>query len=1408
MLTALRVITIGLRLKAKTNGFTKEGGKVKQAVFELYKPETQAGIKEVGYVVITESPVDALVLYAAGFPAIAVLGKGQADALACDLHKQTLLNLLGDAGSIYVWREPDAAKFPQEVANALQQPVKVIYPPDYAKDAHRIWLACKKDWDRFRDEIVGLIQNATEVAPQPEPIYEPKIVRVRQSFEEAVWRPLGEITMPQNDRWQVEGLIKEGNLVILSARPKTSKSIVALNLAACVSMGKPFLDRSVTQGRALFVAYERHNTTLKRALAMGLASCKDFMLWDKVAYRLPRVDMLDGWVGFIERNGVKLIVFDTLVHFLRPELEKVRNAINAYDHVYKVMEMLQSAAVETGCTFVLIHHDRKGETAETDEARVLGTTALTASPDAVFQLKAMSDKVICLKASGNEIEETTLYFKVGEDFWIELVDKPATTKEEKAAREIEGYLRQHGEATRQQLIDLMLEIGLAENKTTASKLVDRAIQDRLVTRVKKEYKGRELVYHWQGGLKTTKTDMGFVYGVYNREATEDIVDNVDIVDNDRLVYGVYNSQPDPQRLTPKTNPISVSNVYNSQPEGDPQEAPPAKEPNPAIIKRVEGGCVVAATEDWVEDDGVVVVASDDIPPDLEPEGSPTLLERPVKEPVGDPLNEEWLWDWLTPESLNLPCAQAQSEVSPPDLPANEPEDSPPDQPVATLNEPTCPICGERLEPEPESGLAACLGCGRLFKVEIPPDSPDDDGDNPPNPQDNGHGGGQGGVAPPEAPSIQPDQVGIYSDKFKPNETLNRITERLPDGSIKLAWDRKTETVAPDDLAGWQPIEEIPEISLPDIETVEIPPVVVIDLETTDKDPQRGSILAAGLALYVEGKEVEVQIFHNEGDEAALLAQTFGWLRETCNNLGGFILTGYNIFDFDLTFMIERADMLGVDCPFDFRKDENGEIVRRRVAATEGTLKGDPLDYPVIVTKDLPIRIVDTQHLVCRWDYTAKQLRSYDLKSVAAHFSVNQPNRPILTPDQIQHAFQHDPATFEAYLLADLRETYALFAKLIPPYAGIAALTGLQLDQVVTRSTAWVWQQILERYYAQIPQPDEKRDYEGGLVVSRKGFWSPCLKIDIASLYPTLMLAYRIHSRKDTAQIALRWLNALRRQRLVLKAKAKAGDTKAQILQEAMKILLNSLYGFYGTGGYGFNDMTAAERVTEIGRKVLTCMIAAIEDAGGIVVEADTDGIIICYRNTDPQKILEAVNAAIPEVFKVEVEWQEAIVFVSDDKNYVVIDAEGKIETVKGSKWRGRDKPAYARKAIPTFLQLWATQGKEAALDYAKQVLSEIRSGQGWDWVVQTHRVGKDDTNFLRAGFKVGERAIFAYKVKRKTQKDSEIAKSPDEGYDIQFYSDKFSDLIEEVIEVIDPAQIEAWREIVSQQARPLFFGAK
>jgi len=602
-----------------------------------------------------------------------------------------------------------------------------------------------------------------------------------------------------------------------------------------------------------------------------------------------------------------------------------------------------------------------------------------------------------------------------------------------------------------------------------------------------------------------------------------------------------------------------------------------------------------------------------------------------------------------------------------------------------------------------------------------------------------------------------------------------MTFKQPDGTVVLAWKDKKESVAPAELECWKPIKEIPEANLPAIDEVPIPPVVVMDLETTDLDPAKGRIIAAGLAFFVDGKEVEAKIIKHE-DEAETLDEVFAYLHETASGVGEFILTGYNIADFDLPFLIQRAHKLKIPSPFRFLKDDGGEIKRFRVAATEGTLKGDPLSYPAIAC-ELPIQVVDALHLVCKWDYTNKVLRNYDLKNVADYFGVSVAGRPILSPTEIRNAFHNDPATFDAYLLADLRETFAVFAKLVPPYLGVAALTNLRINEVVTRSTAWVWQQIIQRYYDETPDADEKRKYQGGLVVSREGLWFPCLKIDVASLYPTIMLAYRVHSRKDHKQIALQWLKALTKQRLELKAKAKQGDGNAQILQEAMKVLINSLYGFFGTGGYAFNDMDAAAKVTEIGRKVLTLMISAVEDAGGIVVEADTDGIIVCYKDADPQLIFNAVASAIPQPFEFEVEWQDAIVFVSGDKNYIVMDAQGNILATKGSVWRGRDKEAYLTEAIPTFLRIFATQGKDEAMSFAKRVLDEIKTGKGWRWVVRSHKVGKGDKYLFDAGFKVGEVATYAYKSK----KARVISRSPAEGYDVDFYAKAFKQAIKEVV---------------------------
>jgi hypothetical protein len=263
---------------------------------------------------------------------------------------------------------------------------------------------------------------------------------------------------------------------------------------------------------------------------MGLDACENFMVWDKWRFGVaPRVNALDWWREFIVANNIRLIVFDTLAHFLRPELDKVRNALNAYDYTSSVLERVAQVANETGCTFVLIHHDRKGE-GDADEQRVLGTTALTAAADVVLQLQHLSDDagVMVLKAMGNAIDDQVFHFIVQPDFWLEPTERPAVTKEEKAANAIEGYLRlqEQEEAKRKKLERHLQEIGLAESLSAAEKLVTRALsQLQSQGKVIRTQRG---TYKLASNFGHADAPINDVHVVRNSRALLDNSDNLDM----------------------------------------------------------------------------------------------------------------------------------------------------------------------------------------------------------------------------------------------------------------------------------------------------------------------------------------------------------------------------------------------------------------------------------------------------------------------------------------------------------------------------------------------------------------------------------------------------------------------------------------------------------------------------------------------------------------------------------------------------------------------------------------------------------------------------------------------------------------------------------------------------------------
>jgi hypothetical protein len=151
------------------------------------------------------------------------------------------------------------------------------------------------------------------------------------------------------------------------------------------------------------------------------------------------------------------------------------------------------------------------------------------------------------------------------------------------------------------------------------------------------------------------------------------------------------------------------------------------------------------------------------------------------------------------------------------------------------------------------------------------------------------------------------------------------------------------------------------------------------------------------------------------------------------------------------------------------------------------------------------------------------------------------------------------------------------------------------------------------------------------------------------------------------------LKELTELRLHYKRLAKQGDAEANALQNALKILINSFYGFYGTGGLPFNDMEIASNITAKGRELLSKMMERAS-ARGTVVEADTDGIIVSLPSApteDDHRFFEGLLR--DEGYTIETAQYDACLLRAM-KNYSLFtfeDGEWKAKVVKGSSQKSR-----------------------------------------------------------------------------------------------------------------------------------------
>lgn len=452
-----------------------------------------------------------------------------------------------------------------------------------------------------------------------------------------------------------------------------------------------------------------------------------------------------------------------------------------------------------------------------------------------------------------------------------------------------------------------------------------------------------------------------------------------------------------------------------------------------------------------------------------------------------------------------------------------------------------------------------------------------------------------------------------------------------------------------------------------------------------------------------------------------------------------VITGHNIFRFDLDYIGKRARMHGVILNW----GRNGSAPHI-TPHSRWTLAEKSIDYP---RWDIYGRhVIDTYFLVQHYDISQRILESHGLKAVAKHFNVAADQRTYLEGSDISSVFLSDPELLYRYNLDDVRETMDIYRLLGYPWFLQTRIFPYSLQNCVIRGNATRINSLFLREYLNaghsIPaRTSQSAPFEGGYTeLPRTGVISPIVHCDVASLYPSLMLTYAISPAKDSLGLFLPMLYELRNFRLKAKQMARDSETENEqhyfdALQQVFKILINSFYGFLGAALHNFSDPAAAAEVTRLGRVTIRNMIDLLKQEGASPVEVDTDGIYFqpsarCRSEEQERALVQLISQALPDGIEVELDGRYRSMFAYKTKNYALQEYDGRI-IIKGSGLRSRGLEKYLREFTRELIGM-LLDGKSSAVDrlFAEYV-DRLRSKQlDAAWVARTETLNESPDIYL------------------------------------------------------------------------------
>ena len=479
-------------------------------------------------------------------------------------------------------------------------------------------------------------------------------------------------------------------------------------------------------------------------------------------------------------------------------------------------------------------------------------------------------------------------------------------------------------------------------------------------------------------------------------------------------------------------------------------------------------------------------------------------------------------------------------------------------------------------------------------------------------------------------------------------------------------------------------------------------VLSFDIETTGLDPNhpQARVLLISNTFRSSDGTITKRLFAYDDyiDNDDMLVDWCAWVRE----LDPAFLMGHNIFSFDLPYMNAQTKSglkLGREgqravfskYPREFRKDGSQSYSYKNV-----NIHGR--------------EIIDTFFLTIKYDI-GRKYPSYRLKEIINFEGLEKKDRQFYDASQIfkRYRDKDEWAKIKKYAEDDADDALALYDLMIPSFFYYAQYIPKKFQEIINGASGAQINALMVRSYIAkacgVPRASAAVSFEGAISFGKPGIYKNVFKVDVASLYPSIMLSYEVYDvKKDPDAHLLKVLQLFTTERLKNKQKAKeTKDPYFDALQSSQKILINSVYGFMGAVGLNFNSPENAANVTRIGRDILTKSINWAESKGYEVVNGDTDSIAYCGSTQTIQEDLKELNALYPKM----IHWEDDGVFdafmIVKKKNYIM--KQGDKLTIKGSGLKATMKEKALRDFIKQFIDCLMNSGdyKQLYMTYAKRI---------------------------------------------------------------------------------------------------------